>query len=77
MIDTFTIREVWSHKMNYKALYDDSKNFGIQLAFGQRPRSFQQNNLLKNRLMNLERPEKLGLENLSTERFVDWENIKV
>ena len=43
----------------------------IQSAFGQRPRSSQQNGLLGNKSGNSERPEKLGLEELSTEKLVD------
>ena len=49
---------------------------GIRSTFGQKPKSFHQNNLLENKSENSKRPEKLGLEELSTEKFVDWESMK-
>ena len=43
----------------------------IQSVLRQRPRSSQQNNLLENKSENSERPERLGLEKLSTEELID------
>ena len=48
----------------------------IQSAFGQRPKSSQQNGLLGNKLGNFKSPEKLDLEELSTKMLIDWENMK-
>ena len=45
-------------------------------ALKQRPRSSQHNGLLGNRSGNFERPEKLGLEELLTKRFVDQGSMK-
>ena len=44
---------------------------GTRFALGQKPRSFQQNGLLGNRLGNSKKPKRLGLEELSTEKLVD------
>ena len=49
---------------------------GTQFALEQRPRSSQQNGLLGNKSGNLERPEKLGLEELLIEKIIDWGNMK-
>ena len=50
---------------------------GTWSALRQKPRSSQQNGLLGNRLRNSKRPEKLGLEELSTEKLVDQGSIKI
>ena len=47
-----------------------------QSAFGQKPRSFQQNGLLENRLGNFKKLEKLGLEELSIEELIDQGSMK-
>ena len=48
----------------------------ILSTLGQKPKSFQQNDLLKNRSRNSKRPEKLDLEKLSIKEFVDQGSMK-
>ena len=48
----------------------------IWFTLGHKPKSFQQNGLLGNRLENPKKPEKLGLEELSIEKLVNWGSIK-
>ena len=49
---------------------------GIWSTCGQKPRNFQQNGFLKNRLGNSKRPKKLGHEELLIEGLVDQRSIK-
>ena len=56
------MRELRSHKVDDKALCNDSKNLWDMIRLGQRPRSFQQNGLLGNISGNYEKYEKLGLK---------------